>query len=65
MLNFASLGLGPKVLTGQVILVTGAARGIGAEAARTMAMLGAKVVLADLSATGEAVAERGINQYFF
>lgn len=57
MLNFASLGLGPKVLTGQVILVTGAARGIGAEAARTMAMLGAKVVLADLSATGEAVAE--------
>ena len=57
MLNFASLGLGQQVLTGQVILVTGGARGIGAEAARTMAQLGANVVLADLSATGEAVAE--------
>ncbi len=57
MVNFASLGLGQQVLTGQVILVTGGARGIGAEAARTMAMLGANVVLADLSATGESVAE--------
>lgn len=56
-MNFASLGLGPQVLTGQVILITGGARGIGAESARTMARLGAKVVLADLSATGEAVAE--------
>jgi diguanylate cyclase (GGDEF)-like protein len=46
-----------QAMTGQVILVTGAARGIGAEAARTMALLGANVVLADLSATGETVAE--------
>jgi diguanylate cyclase (GGDEF)-like protein len=57
LLNDALLGMAPQSLKGQVILVTGAARGIGAEAARTMAMLGADVVLADLSATGEAVAE--------
>jgi len=57
LLNNASLGLTKQVLSGQVILVTGAARGIGAEAARTMAQLGAKVVLADRSAAGENVAE--------
>jgi len=57
MFDVSSLGLGPQVLKGWVILVTGAARGIGAEAARTLARLGADVVLADVSATGEAIAQ--------
>lgn len=57
MLNDALLGMAPQALKGQVILITGAARGIGAEAARTMARLGAHVVVADCSASGEAVAE--------
>ena len=57
MFDDTTLGMAPQALKGQVILVTGAARGIGAEAARTMARLGADVVMADLSATGEAVAE--------
>ena len=41
---------------GRVCLVTGAARGIGAAAARVLASGGANVVVADISASGEDVA---------
>lgn len=53
----ARLGLAPDALEGQTVMITGAARGIGAETARTMARLGASVVLVDIRATGAAVAE--------
>lgn len=38
----------PRDLTGKVVLITGAARGIGAATARAVAAQGARVVLADL-----------------
>lgn len=41
---------------GRVCLVTGAARGIGAATARVLASGGAKVVVADISVSGEQVA---------
>lgn len=45
-------------LEGRTILVTGAARGLGAEIARSLAARGARLVLADISeAEGRAVAE--------
>lgn len=48
-----------KSLSGKVALVTGAARGIGAETARLMAAHGASVIVADvLTAEGLAVAQR-------
>jgi diguanylate cyclase (GGDEF)-like protein len=51
------LGLATDALFGRTVLITGAARGIGAETARTMAALGATVVLVDIRATGPEVAE--------
>jgi len=44
-------------LSGRVVLVTGASRGIGAAAARALAGAGAKVVVADLTPPGELAEE--------
>jgi NAD(P)-dependent dehydrogenase (short-subunit alcohol dehydrogenase family) len=44
-------------LEGKVALVTGAASGLGAESARRLAGEGAAVLLTDVAASGEAVAE--------
>ena len=44
-------------LAGKVAVVTGAARGIGAQVARTLARDGAKVVVVDVPAAGEALAK--------
>ena len=46
-------------LVGQVAIVTGAGGGIGFEAARALAWLGARVVVAEIDkSTGKAAAER-------
>jgi NAD(P)-dependent dehydrogenase (short-subunit alcohol dehydrogenase family) len=46
------LQLDPSAYAGQVILVTGAGRGIGLQTARAFALLGGRVVLAELSEAG-------------
>ena len=47
----------PKALAGRIVVVTGAASGIGRECARRLAALGASVVVADLDGSGlEALA---------
>lgn len=52
-------GLTRAALAGQSAVVTGAGRGIGREAARALAWLGARVILAELDeATGRETAER-------
>jgi class 3 adenylate cyclase/NAD(P)-dependent dehydrogenase (short-subunit alcohol dehydrogenase family) len=53
----AQLGVGRDALAGRVALVTGAARGIGAETARLLAACGARVVCADILPSGARVAE--------
>ena len=45
------------MLTGRTLLVTGAARGLGREIARTCAAAGARLVLADIDPSCAAVAE--------
>lgn len=53
-------GPGPSTdrpLAGKVAVVTGAARGIGAQVARTLARDGAKVVVVDVPAAGESLAK--------
>lgn len=47
-----------QTLTGQVAIVTGAGGGIGYEAARSLAWLGAKVVIAEVSKSGAEAARR-------
>lgn len=42
-------------VAGKVAVVTGAARGIGAQIARTLAQAGAKVIVVDVPAAGEAL----------
>ena len=50
--------LNGQALKDQVIIVTGAGGGIGFEAARSLAWLGAKVVLAEISSSGKAAADK-------
>lgn len=49
---FTELQLPRDALAGRVAVVTGAGRGIGREAARALAALGARVVIAELAETG-------------
>jgi NAD(P)-dependent dehydrogenase (short-subunit alcohol dehydrogenase family) len=55
-------GLPRTALAGQVAVVTGAGRGIGRQAARALAWLGAKVVIAELSEESGREAEQIIRQ---
>jgi NAD(P)-dependent dehydrogenase (short-subunit alcohol dehydrogenase family)/class 3 adenylate cyclase len=54
----ASLGLSPGTLAGETVLITGAARGIGEGLAWTLAKLGAQVVIVDVLAQGQDVADQ-------
>ncbi len=47
-----SLHLKPDECAGKVVVVTGAGRGIGLQAARAFALLGGSVVIAELSEEG-------------
>ncbi|MBW6465430.1 MAG: SDR family oxidoreductase [Brevefilum sp.] len=49
--------LDPQVFLNQIVIVTGAGRGIGFHTSRAFALLGAKVVLAELSAEGKTAEE--------
>jgi NAD(P)-dependent dehydrogenase (short-subunit alcohol dehydrogenase family) len=49
--------LNPQALLNQIVIVTGAGRGIGFYTARAFALLGAKVVLAELSVEGKTAEE--------
>ncbi len=52
------LNLTRDTFDGRIAVVTGAARGIGEQVARALAHLGAHVVILDVRATGEAVADQ-------
>lgn len=51
------LGLSKKELSEKVAIITGAGRGIGKELARSLAWLGAKVVIAEITSDGKVVEE--------
>lgn len=57
----SNMKLDPHAFTDQVIVVTGAGRGIGYHTARAFALLGGKLVLAELSEDGKA-AEKSIRE---
>ena len=52
-LTVEQVGLAPDALAGQVAVVTGAGQGIGREIAIVFARLGARVVIAEISPTGQ------------
>ncbi len=54
----------PETLAGQVVVVTGAGGGIGLEAARSLAWLGAHVVVAEIDQKAGKVAAERINAEF-
>ena len=56
--------LKPNALQGEVVVVTGAGRGIGYEAARALAWLGAKVVVAEVNENNGRIAADLINKDF-
>ena len=51
-------------LKGEVAVVTGAGRGIGFEAARSLVWLGANVVIAEIDEKNGKAAEESINKEF-
>ena len=56
--------MNPDSLKGEIALVTGAGRGIGYEAAKTLAWLGANVVIAEINEQNGKTAEESINKEF-
>ena len=55
---------GQDSLKGEVVVVTGAGRGIGFEAARALVWLGAKVVIAEINEKNGKAAQEVINEEF-
>ena len=55
---------GQDSLKGEVVVVTGAGRGIGFEAARALVWLGANVVIAEIDEKNGKAAEEAINKEF-
>lgn len=51
-------------LNGEVCVVTGAGRGIGLEAARSLAWLGAKVIIAEIDWPSGEAAAKAVNAEF-
>jgi NAD(P)-dependent dehydrogenase (short-subunit alcohol dehydrogenase family) len=60
----SSLGLKPKALLGQTVIVTGAGGGIGFEAARALLWLGANVVIAEINERNGSQAARALGEEY-